>query len=517
MQLDVALLSILILTLAINLSCAKSPTPSVSPEVSPSLAAMKSPNATQTPNHFLVTPSTTAKAEIPPSTSPSPSLNTTSPLKSPVTPTATVPISPTVTPTPCKQSSKTAQLESERIREAITTQATTHSNGSADDSSYSSYLPSSYSRGGGQLSLVEKLAQTRNLFGLRKIEASDDARRLAALFSDRYLAWHRRHRQNRDTPRLIFLLRGTHPGVGDRLTGLISVLSYAVVTHRLLLIDWIEPFPLQDIFSTRRASLYAIQDDFEFTPSSSMTCTNGSCIDSMLNSTVHTVFFNATAPMKAAGFLRLLRKYGTREDIEYVRNVNDTMMITGPDGPTFALMLNSAFRLAPKFADFLERQTGTLLRGDFVAVHARLGKGVSEGGKRFIDIDEDCVAHMLAEAGVRKAYEGNITPPSLFLATDTPKFRGQFRAVAKSSGAKHVFMGIWETKHVARMDREDEHDRELFWLSMVDLILIGRARAVVGMGSRFANVGAFIGGNDAHIAIGLNGECGSWVIGAGKW
>lgn len=221
--------------------------------------------------------------------------------------------------------------------------------------------------------------------------------------------------------------------------------------------------------------------------------------------------------MKAAGFLRLLRKHGTQEDIKFVQNVNDTTMITGPDGPTFALMLNAAFRLTPQFADFLERQTGTLLRGQFVAVHARLGKGVQEGGKRFIDIDEDCVARMLADAGVRKAYEEKISPPSLFLATDTPEFRGQFRAIAQNSGAKNVFMGVWETKHVARMDKEDKHDRELFWLSMVDLILVGRARAVVGMGSRFANVGAFIGGNDAHIAIGLNGECGSWVIGAGKW
>lgn len=68
-------------------------------------------------------------------------------------------------------------------------------------------------------------------------------------------------------------------------------------------------------------------------------------MDSVLNSTVHTMFLKATAPLKAAGYLRLIRKYGTEYDIKFLRKVNDIKTIMGPDGPTLALVINAALRL----------------------------------------------------------------------------------------------------------------------------------------------------------------------------
>lgn len=381
----------------------------------------------------------------------------------------------------------------------------------------STVTPPSYAKDDGELSLVERISQTRTLRGLRRIDANGDQRRLAALFTERYLPWHRRHRYNRATRRLIFQLRGPHPGLGDRLTGMISALGYAVVTRRLLLVDWVEPFSLEEVLSTRISSIYVTKNDFVFTPPSTWFCPNGTYITSMLQSKAHTIFYNATSPMKAVGLLRLIRKYGRADDIAYVQNVNDTALGMGSDGSVFGLMLNGMLRPSRDFADFLGTQAGTLLQGNFVAVHARLGKGVLEGGKRFVNVDSNCVARMLAETGIRIAKEEKVPNAALFLATDTPTFRPLFDRVGARMGAKKIFKALWDTKHVARMEKNNEQDRKLFWLSMVDLILISRASAVVGMGSRFANVGAFVGGMDAHVAIGLHGECGSWVIGAGMW
>ena len=62
-------------------------------------------------------------------------------------------------------------------------------------------------------------------------------------FVDDYILFHKQNR-NSKAPRLIFRPVGT--GIGDRMGVLLSVYWLAVLSRRVLLIDWHEPFPLSD-------------------------------------------------------------------------------------------------------------------------------------------------------------------------------------------------------------------------------------------------------------------------------
>ncbi len=69
----------------------------------------------------------------------------------------------------------------------------------------------------------------------------------------RYSAWHQKHRHNASR-RVVF--RPIGAGLGDSIFGLVSLYGFAVLTNRLLLVDWLASYPLADVVSADAAAQF---------------------------------------------------------------------------------------------------------------------------------------------------------------------------------------------------------------------------------------------------------------------
>lgn len=360
---------------------------------------------------------------------------------------------------------------------------------------------------------TDALALVRTLSGSDRVHTDGSLRVLKKVMIYDYQSWHRRHRACKGTRRLVFKLRGAQPGLGDRFTALLAGYIHAVASSRLYLVDWMEPFPLRDALAPRNINVFwQAKDQQHHTDNQSIdACDGGYCTRRVMKSKAHTLYYNVGHPYHVVDVLNALRAYGNKKMRRRLASVKKETL--RGDATLFAAVFNTLFRPTQTFATFMMQRAGPLVtRGDYIATHARLGSGVSEGGPRFDRIDHECVARTLLRAA--RKWQGQVCARDIFLATDTPTFRDIFHRLAESERVGDVLYGDWDTKHLSHMTRKDESDRELFYLSLLELVLIGRGKAIIGMGSRFADVGGFFGGRDANIVIGLNGECSTRVLGA---
>lgn len=304
--------------------------------------------------------------------------------------------------------------------------------------------------------------------------------RMNKTFLTEYLDWHRI--QPAEASRLIYRLRGSQPGLGDRFVGLINAYIHAFLSERVLLVDWQEPFPLEEVLASHGAKIH-IRDWREDT--NTTYCTTSICnrYGTALNTDAATVIFNATSPLTMRHIFRLSR----RGRGMFARSLQKQNVESIPTAVFFGEILHALFRPTQKFEAFVRKQAGNLIEHRYIGVHARLGTGVREGGPRFRRLKEDCLSDLLW-SGARRALNGTNV---LFLATDTPRFRERFKQ--DGPPGVEVVYGYWETKHVGSMRRDNCRDRELFWVSVMEILLLGRADVVVGLPSRFAWVGAWFG------------------------
>lgn len=178
------------------------------------------------------------------------------------------------------------------------------------------------------------------------------------------------------------------------------------------------------------------------------------------------------------------------------------------DGAVFSEIFRTVLRISPEFERFIRRHAGGLLKRQYVAVHARLGEGVRESGPRFWERGRweefaECLGRRAVRMGRRLGGDG-----SLFLASDSPGFRRIFqKAVGKVGGWEgDVVFGGWRTKHLARMVSGDKRDWELFRLSVLEFILLGRGVGMVSGESRFASAGSLVGGMEEREVVKI-GQC----------
>lgn len=350
---------------------------------------------------------------------------------------------------------------------------------------------------------------SRTLSGRSEVGVHDSLQLLRKVLLDDYTQWHKRSRRSRDVQRLVYQQKGAQPGLGDRFTALLAGYIHAVASQRLFLVDWTEPFALRDALAPRYVNVFWDERDENCTGKPSVSsCDGGYCTRDAMNSKAHTLYYAVAHPYHVVDVLNVLRIFGGKNTKRELLKVKEEELMG--DSTLFGAIFNKLFVPSKTLSKIMEERAGPMLRGGYVSIHARLGSGVSEQGPRFSKINHDCVAHLLLRA-VRK-WQSRTKAKGVFLATDTPSFRDLFKNRANRENVGRVMSGGWATKHVARMKVDDKNDREIFFLSMMELVLIGRGRAIIGMGSRFADVGGFFSGKDANIEVGLNGECNTWIL-----
>lgn len=341
-------------------------------------------------------------------------------------------------------------------------------------------------------------------FAINATTAAERARRLSIfkkVFTSDYLRFHKMYR--RTAPRLVYRLCLHQPGLGDRFTGFLHTYVSAVLTERIFLIDWRYPFDIAGLlFSNSGARFYYGEFDERMEKQRKTLHCLLNCVPGNLShyGDSFTVVQNRTQPMLVRDVVRIARNHSHFAPAAKLlrafgenRFGDEGMPL---EGEVFGEIFRAVLRTSPGMNRFMMEHAGELIKRRYVAVHARLGSGVSEGGPRFegkMSWNElaGCLGRRALAMSKRLGGDG-----TLFLATDSPSFRYVFRrAVGKLGGKeRNVLFGTWGTKHVGRMRAGDEKDLILFKVAVMECLLLGKGIGMVSTRSRFATMGAYLGG-----------------------
>lgn len=341
-------------------------------------------------------------------------------------------------------------------------------------------------------------------FAVNATTAAERARRLSIfkkVFTSDYLRFHKMYRHT--APRLVYRLCLRQPGLGDRLTGFLHAYVSAVLTGRIFLIDWRYPFDIAGLLLSNSGArfYYEESDDRMEKQKKTLHCLT-KCVPGNLTQygDSFTVVQNRTQPMLVRDIVRIARNHlhfapAARFLKGFGENSFDDEGMPS-EGEVFGEIFRAVLRTSPQMNRFMIEHAGELMERRFIAVHARLGTGVREGGPRFegkVSWNElaECLGRKALAMSTRLHGDG-----TLFLATDSPGFRHVFRRVVGKLGGKerNVLFGTWGTKHVGRMRAGNERDLKLFKMALMDCLLLGRGIGMVSTRSRFATMGAYFGG-----------------------
>lgn len=256
-----------------------------------------------------------------------------------------------------------------------------------------------------------------------------------------YMKWHKENRKLPQARRLIFT--PVSAGLGDNLRGIIRAYLYAVLTRRLLLVDWNRPFPLARAVDT---SWYEFDPVVDLASNSSVqsfhyyhmsyvkfydTLKSNALVVRLETGHMPVIHDTVTAlcgpyhrcseipphtndALRAAG--RILLQPSKEAAVRHRKNLN-----------RMALCVGSSTKLCQNYDEL-----GVESRKDarqYISVHARLGIGTGEYMQRFGHIkgNESTIARCLAIAVRRIQDKMGYVRPKVLLATDTPSFRNTFR------------------------------------------------------------------------------------------
>lgn len=364
--------------------------------------------------------------------------------------------------------------------------------------------------------------------GLQDIE-----RRLLDVFIKEYMLFHAANRRNATR---ILLFRPHPTGMGDQFSSLIFSYWTAVLSRRLLLVDWQLPFSIERFLETAsKTTDMFIRPGSDFVHSNrvSRAFLNSSeeshaRFIQIMESDTHAVFHSPwiAAPRTV---LRLFAERNRAHDLSVtdvhrlLLNVNFHRAIAhfvfrlGPgirnaqnhECNIMGLACASATIQTEFVSDFKNLQ---LHRRPYIAVHGRIGTGVGELGSRFWKVAQDILipARCLASRAVRLAMlAGNPALP-IFLATDTPRFREVFHRVVynMTHGRIEVVNGNWSVAHsnkiahrislrhaggVKAVGDEAIKEQNNVWSSYLDLVMLGHAEHIVALYSSFPRFALAVG------------------------
>lgn len=316
-------------------------------------------------------------------------------------------------------------------------------------------------------------------------EMENEKERELEFWVHRYLKWHEANRHNASR---VAVYNPLGAGLGDNVYGMINLWGHAVVTNRLLLINFNHPVPLATYLSnrTRREFVYNKTDE-KFGPK--IGC--------------HLYFPRPASPNSTAAILLKGAVPVVCLHMSHVRDAHEFAELPPPypgKVPKFSdavrtaignILLEPSDELLSLKNDFLSKN-GLSNGKPYFAFHARLGKGVGEKYMgRFRAINYVYVSECAADRLLRISKEYGIAPKDLrvFLATDTPSFRAIFAEVMEDLvRGSRVITTEHRVKHF-----KDTRDHFAHLNIHLDSILLGDAREIIAFRSTYTQAAKWRG------------------------
>lgn len=349
-----------------------------------------------------------------------------------------------------------------------------------------------------------------------------------------YLQWHARKRAayqaairrassprstNAPRPPRMLVLRSdlslTH-GLGDRFRAIITAYLLAVLSNRLLLIDWRKPIPLSTAFASPPGVNFTY-DDF-LAPShpyddSAIIQGNYYHISDSVHVNVTTLFLDSVPrpnitrwfvpPPSRKSANKLLQRLSLLHPLPPCRAIPILFRALFTPTPALRIALNRRLHTPPIATLDAEYMP-------YVAIHARLGYGLGEIKKdasRFDLARSGTTLHGMAKCfansamqlsnEIHKGYKSkrHWYRPHFFLATDTPSFRP---LVAQELGNKMPSSVLTyvdaDVKHVRELQVSAHDDIGMFMDMFVDVFLLSWSNALLNLRSGFSDLAVWMGG-----------------------
>lgn len=335
-------------------------------------------------------------------------------------------------------------------------------------------------------------------------------------FVSDYLKFHKASRYN-GTRYLIYSPMGVG-GIGDRSNYLIYAYWMGVMSQRIFLVDWQQPYPVSRFLSsisgvnlffhehrdTPRNVTARTSHHTSFTRFLNGTDAASMADEQILLSNIRTVVCSRT------GFPDSFSKEFLSSHLPKELSPYDALNLRW-NHKFRRVVMHHAFRLSNRMrhqhlmeakrlkirTPYISPTQGIPLT-PYISVHARLGVGVGETAGRFSKImrNQQKAAKCLAEQAIALSKMSRSPPLPLFLATDTEKFRELFRETVKkmSNNSIAVVAGGWKIIHSRRMHLAPQKDMQnSIWGSYMDLALLGHAQHIVAFDSSFPRLALWLG------------------------
>lgn len=315
---------------------------------------------------------------------------------------------------------------------------------------------------------------------------------------DRYLSWHARSRNQSNQRYLIYYSPHSHTrGLGNRYRGLLRLYLISVLTRRIFLVHWPEPFP----FSLVRASapgtdlLYDAgvdapsATDWRAVTTFSVNDSRNSTLlaDSLLGPGTHVFVDSSDNPALDNSSIA---EFSSDSDV-----TND---LRKPRPALFRAILR---RVLPPSKKLLHAASKPR-RNTYISIHARLGQGVGEEDSASTRFNTSAVA--IATCLASRAHRISVASGlrHVYLATDTPSFHVLFREAAHPS-LRHM-SGM---KNRAPQHFTDISSRDMFMLTYRELVLLGSGRHLISTRSGFSSLAFAFGSAWTHTRLEPSKNC----------
>lgn len=310
-----------------------------------------------------------------------------------------------------------------------------------------------------------------------------------------YLPFHRANRYT--APRLIYRYNGTQPGFGNRISNLLTAITLASLSRRILIIDWREPYDLFTFFNPRLNLKFSAEDEDK----AEKECSSVACKASLLSVVLPKRHKTITYPsgLLHADLDMVLKLLRNHPELPASKALEGLLHESFNEAKFFQNMFESLLTPGKEIAQLMSAHSRDL-KEPFIAVHARLGTGLHEFGPRWPHLSmatlPSCFANKARELGEKVGVR------RFYLATDTKSFRPLFEREMRKRGVT-----------VLRVEKvEPVHTRDCAIIpkgclqAVFEFMILSRAKGMVASKSTFSQIAGFVGGVEIVKKI-LKNDC----------
>lgn len=292
-----------------------------------------------------------------------------------------------------------------------------------------------------------------------------------------------------------------HPGLGDRLSTILNSFLIAVLSQRVFLIDWKQPQDLSLFFRIMFPKvLYSHHQDYDAdTYHCRSQCRSFNMRPFLGNKSTIVIY---GTPLINSHVLRQM-SFEFRAD-PFIRSVHEHLLYLPRGFHLYDTIFQTLF--SPR-ADILnvENSQAAKIDGAYLAIHARIGKGIGEiGGSRFSAQESSQIYEMcfcfLQEANALIRKDSEIK--SIYVASDTLEFALAFEAMMKKTKphlyiiSEHTRLGVPKHTKLCRL-REDRSCMQV----VLDFAFLSKSKYLVASQSSFSNVASLVGHNSKKVIV----------------